>query len=129
MFALTSNVGKVSYQLTHGAMHLMPQSEPENLGVRSHACLQLAVSLTSPWLPGRQWFAKYYESAISLSSPEMDEICSVAAENNVLLSIGIIEKERGTLYCTAILIDRTGNLLSSHRKVQFKHHLMIMLFT
>jgi predicted amidohydrolase len=40
-----------------------------------------------------------------------------ARENEVILSIGIIEKEGGTLYCTAILIGKDGELLHRHRKV------------
>ena len=35
----------------------------------------------------------------------------------MLLSVGIIERDGGTLYCTAVLIDRGGKLLSTHRKL------------
>jgi nitrilase len=69
-------------------------------------------------LPGRKWFAKYYNSAVAIPSPEFNTICDVAKENNVFLSIGIVEKEGGTLYCTSILLDRKGDLVSSHRKVR-----------
>jgi nitrilase len=31
--------------------------------------------------------------------------------------VGIIERDGGTLYCTAILIDRDGKHLSTHRKL------------
>jgi predicted amidohydrolase len=31
--------------------------------------------------------------------------------------VGIIEKEGGTLYCTAVLIGKDGKLLIRHRKV------------
>ncbi|KAF1985606.1 carbon-nitrogen hydrolase, partial [Aulographum hederae CBS 113979] len=66
---------------------------------------------------GRKWFAKYYNSAIGRPSPEFDLLCSVAEKNRVFLSVGIIEQEGGTLYCTAVLIDRDGKLLSAHRKL------------
>jgi predicted amidohydrolase len=66
---------------------------------------------------GRKWFAKYYNSSIAIPSPEFDRLCSIAAENEVFLSVGIIEKEGGTLYCTALLIDKSGGLLYAHRKV------------
>jgi len=68
-------------------------------------------------LLGRKWFAKYHDSAIAIDSPEFDQLRSIAKENKVLLSVGIIEKERGTLYCSAVLIDREGVLLYNHRKV------------
>jgi Carbon-nitrogen hydrolase len=67
--------------------------------------------------PGRKWFAKYYNSAIAIGSPEFDRLRSTARENKVFLSVGIIEKEGGTLYCSAVLIDREGVLLYNHRKV------------
>jgi len=31
--------------------------------------------------------------------------------------VGIIEKDGGTLYCTALLLSREGAILSRHRKV------------
>lgn len=69
---------------------------------------------------GRKWFAKYYDSAISLVSPEFETLKSIAAKHNVFLSVGIIEKNStggATLYCTSVLIGRDGTLLSSHRKL------------
>ncbi|OAL27528.1 hypothetical protein AYO22_03432 [Fonsecaea multimorphosa] len=66
---------------------------------------------------GREWFSKYYQSAVAIPSPEFDELRNIARDYNVFLSIGIIEKERGTLYCTAILLSRTGDLLYAHRKL------------
>ncbi|KAF2250536.1 putative nitrilase [Trematosphaeria pertusa] len=66
---------------------------------------------------GRKWYAKYYNSAISLSSPEFGNLRSIAEQNSVFLSVGIIEKDGATLYCTAVLIDRGGELLSAHRKL------------
>ena len=67
--------------------------------------------------PGRQWFARYFNAAVAIPSLEFDELCSYASQNNVILSVGIIEKDGGTLYCVSVLIDRNGKLLSKHRKV------------
>lgn len=66
---------------------------------------------------GRQWYLRYHHSAIALPSPEFEQLCSIARENHVLLSVGIVEKERDTLYCTAILLSREGDLLYTHRKL------------
>ncbi|KAF2121241.1 putative nitrilase [Lophiotrema nucula] len=68
-------------------------------------------------LRGRKWYAKYYNSAISLSSPEFDALRGIAEKNSVFLSVGIIEKDGATLYCTAVLVDKSGKLLYSHRKL------------
>jgi predicted amidohydrolase len=69
---------------------------------------------------GRKWYAKYYDSAISLTSPQFDVLRGIAEKNGVFLYVGIIEKDEiggATLYCTGVLIGRDGALLSSHRKV------------
>lgn len=66
---------------------------------------------------GRKWYAKYYESAIAIASPEFEFLSSIARDNKVNLSIGIVEKDEATLYCTAVLIGTDGTLLSRHRKV------------
>ncbi|KAG4415518.1 hypothetical protein IFR04_011330 [Cadophora malorum] len=66
---------------------------------------------------GRKWFVKYYDSAIAIASPEFDILCGIARDNKVNLSIGIVEKDEATLYCTAVLIGTDGTLLSRHRKL------------
>lgn len=66
---------------------------------------------------GRRWFAKYYDSALAIPSPEFDQLCNLSQEWKVHLSVGIIERDGATLYCTSILLDRDGKLLYKHRKV------------
>ncbi|TDZ37763.1 Bifunctional nitrilase/nitrile hydratase NIT4 [Colletotrichum trifolii] len=66
---------------------------------------------------GRQWFAKYFDSAVEVPSPAFDFLSETARKNNVLLQVGIVEKEGGTLYCTALLLDRDGQMLYKHRKL------------
>ncbi|TVY26863.1 Bifunctional nitrilase/nitrile hydratase [Lachnellula hyalina] len=66
---------------------------------------------------GRIWYAKYYDSAVAIPSPEFDVLRDTAERNKIMLSVGIIEKEGGTLYCTAVLIGKDGKLLTHHRKL------------
>ncbi|GKT49500.1 nitrilase 2 [Colletotrichum spaethianum] len=66
---------------------------------------------------GRQWFAKYFDSAVEVPSPAFEKLCEIARANNVLLQVGIIEKAGGTLYCTALLLDREGKIVYKHRKL------------
>ncbi|KAK3174598.1 hypothetical protein OEA41_001844 [Lepraria neglecta] len=66
---------------------------------------------------GRQWYAKYYDSAVAIPSADFDALSRTAKENHIYLSAGIIEQDSSTLYCTAILIDREGVLLHKHRKL------------
>ena len=65
---------------------------------------------------GRQFFQRYFESAVDLSGPELRQLHKLVKELQITLVIGAIERvESGTLYCSALTIDDTG-ILNSHRK-------------
>ena len=66
---------------------------------------------------GREDFRRYFESAISLPGPESDIIAESARANRVHLVTGVIERDGGTLYCTAVTYSPEGHLLGKHRKV------------
>ncbi|KAI8309381.1 Bifunctional nitrilase/nitrile hydratase NIT4 [Colletotrichum sp. SAR11_59] len=59
----------------------------------------------------------YFDSAVEVPSPAFDILSETARKHNVLLHVGIIEKAGGTLYCTAVLLDREGKLVYKHRKL------------
>lgn len=60
---------------------------------------------------------KFYDAAVAIPSPVFETLARTARENHVFLSLGSIEKEGGTLYCTAILLDRDVTLLYKYRKL------------
>jgi nitrilase len=66
---------------------------------------------------GRQEYADYHAAAINVPGPETDAIGKAAKEANVFLTIGVIEREGGTLYCTALFFGEEGRLLGKHRKL------------
>ncbi|KAI1111543.1 carbon-nitrogen hydrolase [Nemania sp. NC0429] len=66
---------------------------------------------------GRAWYRKYHDSAVAVPSPEVDVIAEAARTHSVYVQVGIIEKEGGTLYCTALLLGRDGSILLKHRKL------------
>jgi len=66
---------------------------------------------------GRDWFRRYWESAIDLPGPESSRIGAVAAEYGVHLVVGVIERDGGTLYCTAVFYGSDGSMLAKHRKL------------
>ena len=66
---------------------------------------------------GREWFRRYYDSAIALPGPETASISEVAAEHRMHMVVGVIEREGGTLYCTALFFGPDGALLAKHRKL------------
>ena len=66
---------------------------------------------------GRDWFRRYYEAAIDLPGPEAQAIGRLAREHNVTLSVGLIERDGGTLYCTVAFYGPDGSMLGKHRKL------------
>ena len=66
---------------------------------------------------GRNWFARYHASAIDVPGPECEAIAEVARLHALHLVVGVIERERGTLYCTVLFFAPDGALLGKHRKL------------
>src|SRR5690606_36224954 len=66
---------------------------------------------------GREDFRRYWESAIDVPGPATDRLGTAARENGVHLVIGVIERDRGTLYCTVLFFSPNGDLLGKHRKL------------
>src|SRR3984893_15007425 len=73
------------------------------------------VGMRSP--EGRRAFRRYFESAIDVPGPETEALAGAAGRHGVYLVIGAIEREIGTLYCTALLSGPDGRLLGQHRKL------------
>jgi nitrilase len=66
---------------------------------------------------GREWYRRYWEGAVDIPGPGVDAICAVARESNVFLVAGVVEREGGTLYCTAVFVDENGQYRGKHRKL------------
>jgi len=66
---------------------------------------------------GRDWFRRYYDAAISVPGPETDRIGALAGELCMDIVIGVIERDGGTLYCTALAFSADGALLGKRRKL------------
>ena len=66
---------------------------------------------------GRAWFARYRDAAIEVPGPSTDRLGELARAHAMHLVVGVIERDGGTLYCTAVFLGRDGALLGKHRKV------------
>ena len=66
---------------------------------------------------GREDFRRYYDAAIPVPGPETLEIGQAARQSRVHLVVGVIERDGGTLYCTALMFGPDGRLLGKHRKL------------
>jgi nitrilase len=66
---------------------------------------------------GRKLFRRYFESAIDVPGPETARIGEAARAIGAWVVIGVIEREGGTLYCTALFFAPDGSLAGKHRKL------------
>ncbi len=66
---------------------------------------------------GRDDFLRYWQGAIAVPGPETARMGAFAAEMVAYLVVGVIEREGGTLYCTALFFGPDGALLGRHRKL------------
>jgi nitrilase len=66
---------------------------------------------------GRSEFRQYYEAAVTVDGPEIAQLAKAAARHKMYVVTGIIERDGGTLYCTAVYIGPEGQVLGKHRKL------------
>ena len=66
---------------------------------------------------GRDEFRRYFESAVEMPGPGAERIAAVARGHGIHLVVGVVEREGGTLYCTAAIFGPDGSLLGKHRKL------------
>jgi nitrilase len=66
---------------------------------------------------GREQFRRYYESAIDVPGPAVERLGAIARDNALNLVVGVIERDGGTLYCTALIFAPDGRLLGKRRKL------------
>jgi nitrilase len=66
---------------------------------------------------GREDFRRYWESAVEVPGPATDAIGAAARSGQLHLVVGVVERDHGTLYCTALMFGPDGALLGKHRKL------------
>jgi len=65
---------------------------------------------------GRAEFKRYYDAAITVDGAEIAQLAKACARHGMYCVVGIIERDGGTLYCTAVYIGPQG-VLGKHRKL------------
>ncbi|KAJ6621645.1 carbon-nitrogen hydrolase [Mycena sp. CBHHK59/15] len=66
---------------------------------------------------GRDEYLRYHAAAIEVPSAATARIETISRDTGVFLVVGVIERDGGTLYCTAIFVDPLEGLLGKHRKL------------
>jgi len=66
---------------------------------------------------GREWYRRYYASSVEVPGAETAAIGKACAAAGLTSVIGVIERDGGTLYCTAVFFGPDGKLLGKHRKL------------
>lgn len=60
-------------------------------------------------------------NAITLDGPEMRAIGAAAAKAGIWVAMGFAERDRGSIYCSQVLIDDRGKVVMSRRKLRPTH--------
>lgn len=66
---------------------------------------------------GRAEYKLYFDSAVTVDGPEIALLAKAAAQYRMHVVVGIIERDGGTLYCTAVYLGAQGQILGKHRKL------------
>jgi nitrilase len=66
---------------------------------------------------GRAEFKRYFDAAVTVDGPEIARLAKAAAQHRMYVVVGIIERDGGTLYCTAVYLGPDGQVLGKHRKL------------
>lgn len=65
---------------------------------------------------------KLLEQSVTVPSPAMDAIADACREAGIVVSIGINERDGGTIYNAQLLFDADGTLLQRRRKLSPTYH-------
>ena len=66
---------------------------------------------------GRSDFKRYFDAAVTVDGPEIAALAQAAGQWGMHVCVGIIERDGGTLYCTAVYLGPDGRVLGKHRKL------------
>ncbi len=51
---------------------------------------------------GRAEFKQYFDAAVAVDGPEIAQLAKAAARHQMYAVVGVIERDGGSLYCTAV---------------------------
>lgn len=66
---------------------------------------------------GRDAYHHYWHQAVALDGPEVGALRSLADQTGTAIVVGVIERDRASLYCTAVFVTASGELAGRHPKL------------
>ncbi|MBL7203381.1 MAG: carbon-nitrogen hydrolase family protein [Desulfobacteraceae bacterium] len=92
------------------------------------------IAFPEVWIPGYPWWIwlgapawgmqfveRYHDNSLTLNSPQVDLLTEAARENDIHVVMGFSEKAGGSLYMGQMIIDRTGKIVDTRRKLKPTH--------
>lgn len=79
-------------------------------------------SFIKPAVAIRKDHIKLYEESVIVPSKETDFIGSLAKEHNMVVVLGVNERDNGSLYNAQLVFDTTGELILKRRKITPTYH-------
>jgi nitrilase len=92
------------------------------------------IAFGESWLPGYPmwiWVHSPFNSmpfnmrlrmnAVEMGGSAMARLCAAAKELDIYVSMGMTERDGGSLYCTQAYISNTGEVIGKHRKLKPTH--------
>lgn len=89
------------------------------------------VAFSETWLPGypnhiwlgpvawqMQFVGRYFDNSITAGSPQEARLAQACRDNNIQLSIGVSERDGGSLYIGQWHFDETGEIVNRRRKLK-----------
>lgn len=74
-----------------------------------------------PVLMGKEHL-KLYEEAVEIPGPETEAVSQAAKANQIVVVLGVNERDKGSLYNTQIIFDADGSCLLKRRKITPTYH-------
>jgi nitrilase len=79
-------------------------------------------SFVSPPVQQGKEHLRLYEHAVTVPGSETDAVSAMAAKHNMVVVLGVNERDHGTLYNAQIIFDSTGEILLKRRKITPTYH-------
>ncbi len=67
---------------------------------------------------GRRDWRRYYENSVDVPGPITEKLSVAAKKHKIYLTMGVMERGSGTIYCSVIFFGPDGSYLGKHRKVK-----------